>query len=174
MKTLILVFAGFSLLASLSVRANYIREQNGILTTDVPGLTITANPSTPGGEGWDLTVIFKFGAGGDTAVIPGALAELSGESGLYNKLNFVNVPALNTTGLLTFHWESDVPLPPLSLASPSGIETIWSLGGVSYRVSFEDLGDAPTSVPDGGSSAALLALSLAGCFGLRKKFANGS
>jgi hypothetical protein len=143
-------------------------EQNGALTTDLPGATITSNPSIPGGEGWDIT--FPLGSFGVGAFgFPDWLAEPPSEPGLVNSVVLATQGA--TSAML--HWESDIVPPDGIIISPSPTTYHWFMNGVGFDVTFEDLGDGSKpsgGVPDGGSSAALLGCALAACIGVRKRF----
>jgi hypothetical protein len=148
--------AALSLLTTTQSRADYIREENGTLTTDLPGVTI--KPTTPtlgGSEAWSVS--YDLGIWG-TVSIPDHLAD---EPGTVNLLSPVTVD--------TFLWESDVP--SSQTAFPSGTTETWTskpLGDV--QVSFEDISDAPSGVPDGGSAVTMLGGAIVCCAGLRKRF----
>jgi hypothetical protein len=163
-----MLLLGLLAAAPLAQAQFYIREQNGTLTTDLPAVTIVANPLTPAGEGWDILI--SGAAGGYKSLsYPPYLAEPTGELGVVNKLtdSFLGGPG---GGTLILHWESDLPAPPGSFIFPTELTTDWNYQGSIFWVTFEDRGDAPVSnVPDGGASAALLCLGMAGCVGLKKK-----
>jgi hypothetical protein len=147
-----------SLLTTIQSRAGVIVEENGTLTTDLPGVTITPTaPQFGGSEAWlvsvDRSVWSHIG-------IPG---NLSDEPGTENHL--FTTPA-------GFIWESEVPFPGQS--NPSGITGDWfTASGQPVSVTFEDINDTPSGgggVPDGGSSLAMLGIAVVGCAGVRKRF----
>jgi hypothetical protein len=157
-----LATVALSLLTTTQSRADYIREENGMLTTDLPGVTITPTTPTQGGsEAWSVVIDQSVWAAGGT--VPAVLAD---EPGKVNFLPFVTGDS--------FRWESDVPS-SRSDVFPSGTTEFWfkktTEGNITVVVSFEDISDAPSGVPDGGSSFAMLAVAVAGCAGLRKRFA---
>ncbi len=135
-----------------SLRANYIREAGGTLTTDLPGVSISSVASAPGTEAWDLT--FAFGTVWATITIPDYLAEPSSEPGKVNQFDVIGPNAIR--------WTSDVPLPVGATPFPNGAPFNWfTVTGQQVSVTFEDLGDAPQppSVPDSGGTIALAGLS---------------
>ena len=148
---------------ALNSRADFIREANGSLTTDLPGVTITAL-ATPGVEAWKVAVSFaEWTAYG----WPAYVEEPSSGPGVANALTF---------DLDGFVWTSHVALPPGTLALPSGTTVPWrNAAGTTVDVAFEDLTETTPpppngSVPDGGtSSIALVGCALAACLGLKKR-----
>ena len=147
------------LLATISqLRADFsIIENNGHLTTDMPGVTIAPLPAAPGTEAWSVTI--------DPALytstpFPAFLSEPVTEPGKANAFDFL------PSGGLGFTWTSDVaaPDPSVSDVTASGTSFSWQAATGDVLVKFEDLGDS-SSVPEGGSSWALIASSALGLMG---------
>jgi hypothetical protein len=138
--------------SSQSHAANFIREQGGTLTTDLPGVTIFPF-GPPGTEAWAIvtdTTVWQ------AVVNPPVLAEpdAPGKENI-----FLPGPIINHEPSMI--WTSDVPPFVSILPAPSPALENWiTQDGRTVQVIFEDLGDAAVAVPDTGSSFVLLGLSL--------------
>ena len=148
-----ILLLGLLSLAPLAQAQFYIREQNGNLTTDLPGVTIT--PTGAPDQWWISVPLGRepgqyFGLGIPTSWFA------EPESDLANHL------LMEIGDPITFQrieWTSDVVF-PLEFLSPNPVTDHWShwVGSTeeSITVVWEDLGDSPKSVPDGGNTSEMI------------------
>jgi hypothetical protein len=146
--------------------SNFIKEEGGVLTTDLPGVFITPVASAPGTEEWFITFSPLVWASID---LPGQLGEPASEPGTVNALALV--PAISST----VSWTSDVAPGAGFTTDPSGSSYSWiTQSGATVSVTLEDLSDGapPSAVPDFTPSLATIGLLLLGVTGaeqLRRK-----
>jgi hypothetical protein len=135
--------------------SNFIKEQGGVLTTDLPGVSINPAPATPGTEAWTITFDFNVW---QRVSFPDGITEPPSEPG---KGNLFDLAPLVANGI---SWTSDVPIPANATPDPSGSTYDWrTQTGTIVSVTLEDLGDGPPStVPEAGPTGGLTALLLVG------------
>jgi hypothetical protein len=160
-----MVAVGALLAAAVTVRAQVlpsyaVTEGPTGLTTTIPGATIAGVQ-----DNWVLTLPAGDFWGSQTALFLGE-PETAGDTESRLTMNILAFPTFDTLSFI-----SDVTANGMTGLPTSVSDTILApTGGELATVTFTDLGDPKTNVPDGGTTCGLLGAALIGLFAIRRRF----